>query len=139
MDGGGARPAVSVGGAAFDVEIAFTPDDRMRGLSGRDGLAAGAGMLFVFENGRASSFWMRDMRFALDFVWIGDGCEVIEIHADVPAPPAGTDVGLLPTYSSEAPARYNLEINAGEAAKRGVEVGDAVKFIGFSGEGATCQ
>ena len=138
LDGGGARPAVSVGGAAFDVEIAFTPDDRMCGLSGRDGLAAGAGMLFVFENGRASSFWMRDMRFALDFVWIGDGCEVIEIHADVPAPPAGTDVGLLPTYSSAA-ARYNLEINAGEAAKRGVEVGDAVKFIGFSGEGATCQ
>lgn len=138
MDGG-ARPAVSVGGAAFDVEIAFTREDRERGLSGRDGLAAGAGMLFVFENGRASSFWMRDMRFALDFVWIGDGCEVIEIHADVPAPPAGADVGLLQTYSPEAPARYNLEINAGEAAKRGVEVGDAVKFIGFSGEGATCQ
>ena len=139
MDAGGARPAVSVGGAAFDVEIAFTREDRERGLSGRDGLAAGAGMLFVFENGRASSFWMRDMRFALDFVWIGDGCEVIEIHADVPAPPAGTDAGLLPTYSSESPARYNLEINAGEAAKRGVEVGDAVKFIGFSGEGATCE
>lgn len=139
MDGGGARPAVSVGGAAFDVEIAFTREDRERGLSGRDGLATDAGMLFVFENGRASSFWMRDMRFALDFVWIGDGCEVIEIHADVPAPPAGTDAGLLQTYSSEAPARYNLEINAGEAAKRGVEVGDAVKFIGFSGEGATCE
>ena len=139
LDGGGARPAVLVGGAAFDVEIAFTREDRERGLSGRDGMAAGKGMLFVFENGRASSFWMRDMRFALDFVWIGDGCEVIEIHADVPAPPAGTDAGLLQTYSPETPARYNLEINAGEAAKRGVEVGDAVKFIGFSGEGATCE
>ena len=130
---------VSVGGASFAVEIASRPEDRTRGLSGRDSLADGAGMLFVFESGRASSFWMRGMRFALDFVWIGDNCEVVEIHADVPPPAAGADVGQLPIYSSATPARYNLEINAGEAAKRGIEAGDAVKFIGFSGEGATCE
>ena len=82
---------------------------------------------------------MRGMRFALDFVWIGDGCEIVDIHADVPAPTDGMAVGDLPLYASEPPARYNLEINAGEAAKRGVEIGDAVKFIGFSGEGATCE
>ena len=139
LDGGGAAPTVSVGGAAFEVEIAFTPEGRTRGLSGRDSLADGAGMLFVFESGAASSFWMREMRFALDFVWIGDGCEVVDIHAAVPAPPAGTALGELPIYSSRTPARYNLEINAGEAAARGIEIGDAVKFSGFSGEGATCR
>ena len=139
LDGGGASPAVSVGGVAFEVEIAFTPEGRTRGLSGRDSLADGAGMLFVFKGGAASSFWMREMRFALDFVWIGDGCEVVDIHADVPAPPAGTALGELPIYSSRTPARYNLEINAGEAAARGIEIGDAVKFSGFSGEGATCR
>lgn len=139
LDGGGASPTVSVGGAAFDVEIAFTPEDRTRGLSGRDSLADGSGMLFVFESGRASSFWMRGMRFALDFVWIGDGCEVVDIHSGVPAPAAGAEVGALPTYSSDPPARYNLEINAGEAAKRGIKIGDAAKFAGFSGEGATCR
>ena len=139
LDGGGTTPTVSVGGAAFEVEIAFTPEDRTRGLSGRDSLADGSGMLFVFENGQASSFWMREMRFDLDFVWIGDGCEVVDIHARVPAPAAGASVGDLPIYSSEPPARYNLEINAGEAAKRGIEIGDRARFIGFSGEGATCQ
>lgn len=139
LDGGDATPTVSVGGAAFEVEIAFTPEDRGRGLSGRDSLADGSGMLFVFKNGQASSFWMREMRFDLDFVWIGDGCEVVDIHARVPAPAAGTGVGDLPIYSSEPPARYNLEINAGEAAKRGIEIGDRARFIGFSGEGATCQ
>ena len=102
-------------------------------------MASGSGMLFVFENGQASSFWMREMRFDLDFVWIGDGCEVVDIHARVPAPATGADVGDLPIYSSEPPARYNLEINAGEAAKRGIEIGDRARFIGFSGEGATCQ
>ena len=135
----GTPPAALVGGASFEIEIAFTPEDRTRGLSGRDALADGAGMLFVFESGRASSFWMRGMRFALDFVWIGDNCEVVGVHANVPAPPAETPVGELPQYASETPARYNLEINAGEAAKRGIKAGDAVKFIGFSGEGATCE
>ena len=139
LDGGGAAPTVSVGGAAFEVEIAFTPEGRTRGLSGRDSLADGAGMLFVFEGGAASSFWMREMRFALDFVWIGDGCEVVDIHAAVPAPPTGMALGDLPIYSSRTPARYNLEINAGAAAARGIEIGDAVKFSGFSGEGATCR
>ena len=139
LDGGGASPTVSVGGAAFEVEIAFTPEERTRGLSGRDSLADGAGMLFVFDSGAASSFWMREMRFALDFVWIGDGCEVVDILPDVPAPAAGTALGDLPIYSSRTPARYNLEINAGEAAARGIEIGDAVKFSGFSGEGATCR
>ena len=138
MDSGGASPTVSVGGVAFEVEIAFTPEGRTRGLSGRDSLADGAGMLFVFDSGAASSFWMREMRFALDFVWIGDGCEVVDIHPAVPAPPAGAALGDLPIYSSRTPARYNLEINAGEAAARGIEIGDAVKFSGFSGEGATC-
>ena len=139
FDGGGASPTVSVGGAAFDVEIAFTTEARTRGLSGRDSLADGVGMLFVFDGGAASAFWMREMRFNLDFVWIGDGCEVVDIHADVPAPPAGTALGDLPLYSSDPPARYNLEINAGAAAARGIEIGDAVKFSGFSGEGATCR
>ena len=139
LAGGGVSPTVSVGGATFDVEIVFTPEGRTRGLSGRDSLADGAGMLFVFDSGAASSFWMREMRFALDFVWIGDGCEVVDIHADVPAPAAGAAVGDLPIYSSRTPARYNLEINAGEAAARGIEIGDAVKFSGFSGEGATCR
>ena len=139
MDGGETPPTVSVGGAAFGVEVAFTPEDRARGLSGRDSLADGSGMLFVFESGQASSFWMRGMRFDLDFVWIGDGCEVVDIHARVPAPPSGEGVGGLTTYSSQPPARYNLEINAGEAAKRGIEIGDLVRFIGFSGEGATCE
>ncbi len=139
LDGGDASPVVSVGDALFEVEIAFTPAHRIRGLSGRDELREGAGMLFVFESGRASSFWMNGMRFPLDFVWIGDDCAVVDIHADVPAPPPGAEGSALHVYSSERAARYNLEVNAGAAAALGIEIGDEVKFIGFSGEGATCR
>ena len=56
-------PAVAVGNAVFQVEIADTPQLRSKGLSGRDGLADMSGMIFVFESGRASNFWMKGMRF----------------------------------------------------------------------------
>ena len=130
-----ALPIVEIGGEVFDVEVVFTLEDRSRGLSGRDTLADGAGMLFVFESGETSSFWMRGMRFPLDFVWIGDECTVVDIDADVPLA-----AGAIrpPMYDSDFPARYNLEIAAGKSEALGIEVGDAVSFSGFYGSGVVC-
>ena len=127
---------MTIGEATFEAEIAHTPALRTRGLSGRDDLAPQTGMLFVFESGRASSFWMKGMRFALDFVWISNGCEVVAVTVDVP-PPASANSDL-PTYSSPSPAAYVFEINAGEVAAHDIVVGDAVRFLGISVEGADC-
>jgi uncharacterized membrane protein (UPF0127 family) len=96
-------------------------------------------MLFIFESRRASSFWMNEMRFSLDFVWISEGCVVVDITREVPHPQPNTATSALPTYSSSAPAAYNFEINGGEAAKFGIEVGDAVIFTGIPEQvGETC-
>ena len=127
---------MTIGEAAFEAEVAHTPALRTRGLSGRNDLAPQTGMLFVFESGRASSFWMRGMRFALDFVWISSNCEVVGVTVDVP-PPASANSNL-PTYGSPAPAAYVFEINAGELAAHGIAVGDTVRFSGISVEGAGC-
>ena len=127
---------MTIGEAAFDAEVAHTPALRTRGLSGRDSLAPQTGMLFVFESGRASAFWMKGMRFALDFVWISSACEVVGVTEDVP-PPASAGSNL-PTYSSPAPAAYVFEINAGEVAAHDIAVGDPVRFSGISVEGADC-
>ena len=86
-------------------------------------------MLFVFEGGQASAFWMKEMRFPLDFVWISQDCLVVDITPNVPAPRPQTPLSDLPTYTSRHPAAYNFEINAGEAAELGIELGDAVRFI----------
>lgn len=126
-----AAPAVSIGGIVFAAEIASTPSERNQGLSGRQSLNPQSGMLFVFEGGQASSFWMREMRFPLDFVWISQDCLVADITPDVPAPSPQTPLSELPTYTSRHPAAYNFEINAGEAADLGIEIGDAVRFIGL--------
>ena len=63
---------------------------------------------------------------------------MVDIHSNVQPPAPGTNGGELPLYRSDNPAVYTLEINAGNVAEFGIEVGDAVKFSGFSGEGIFC-
>ena len=79
------------------------------------------------------------MKFDLDFVWIGEDCSVVDIHQNVPRQADGQSASDLPRYSPNAPALYNLEINAGLVETLGIEVGDKVTFSGFSGTGAICR
>ena len=131
-------PSVVVGEVAFQVELAVTPAERQQGISGRERLAPGQGMLFVYGEPRLLSFWMNGMLFPLDFVWIGPECTVVDITPEVPIPPPGAAIGGLPTYSPTSPASYNLEIGAGEAARAGLAPGDSVRFVGIAAEGADC-
>ena len=132
--------SVIVGDTIFPVELAANSVERTKGLSDRDGLEPGTGMLFIFEDRQASSFWMRKMRFSLDFVWISEDCHVVDITSEVPFPEPGTETSSLPSYSSAVPAAYNLEINAGEANKFGIGIGDAVRFTGIPDDvGDTCE
>ena len=91
-------------------------------------------MLFVFQSGVASTFWMKDMRFPLDFIWISSECTVADITPNVLHPAPNTATNTLATYSSSAAAAYTFEINAGEAAKFGISVGDPVRFSDMSTE-----
>ena len=126
-------PVVEVGGAAFMVEVAASPDERSRGLSGRDRLPEGSGMLFMYNEPVVPGFWMPQMRFALDFIWIGEDCEVVDLTPDVPAPEPGTSESQLPIYRPSTPILYNLEVNAGSAVSHGIVVGSAVRFRNVSG------
>ena len=123
-------PTVTIGGASFTVDVADTPEKRFQGLSGRPVLEDGTGMLFVFQEERNHTFWMKDMRFSLDMVWINAACVVADITADIPRPPPDSDDSSLATYSPSAPASYNLEIYAGVAAEYGLKTGYPVTFGG---------
>lgn len=123
-------PAITVGEAVFTVELADTPEKRSRGLSGRPGLDAGSGMLFVFDSESRVAFWMPEMQFPLDFVWIASDCLVADITQDVPPPPPDMDLSELPRYRPSVPVQYVLEINAGEIAAAGITRGDPVGFDG---------
>ncbi len=129
---------MTVGDATFAAEVANTAELRTKGLSERDGLDSQTGMLFIFDNGRASAFWMKGMRFSLDFVWIGHDCTVVAVTENVPNEAPGTPSSSLPLYESFVEAEYNLEINAGDVEKLGIRVGDSVTFEQINVEGADC-
>ena len=124
------EPTVTIGGVSFTVDVADTPEKRFQGLSGRPVLEEGTGLLFIFSEERKHTFWMKDMRFPLDMVWISASCTVADITTDVPQPPPDSADSVLPTYSPSAPATYNLEINAGVAAASGLKTGNPVTFGG---------
>ena len=130
-------PVVEVGGAAFKVDVADDAAERAQGLSGRAGLPDDVGMLFVYQEPVVPGFWMRQMRFPLDFVWIGEGCEVVDVTPNVPEPLPDTSDAELVVYRPAAPILYNLEVNAGTSESQGIEVGDAVRFHNVPG--GACQ
>ncbi len=125
------QPAmVRVANAAYTVDVAAQPETRQQGLSGRESLPQNAGMLFVFDEEQELQFWMKDMRFPLDIIWIDAQCRLIDISAHVPTPPPGADNADIPRANAPSPARYVLELNAGEASRAGLSPGDRVEFLG---------
>ena len=89
-------------------------------------------MIFLFEDGQTSAFWMGGMLFPLDFIWISRNCKVVDITPSVPTLAAGITGSQVPVYVSKAPASFVFEINAGEAQERGISVGDTVGFFGIT-------
>lgn len=108
----------------ISVEIANTTTTRSNGLSNREQLTPGTGMLFIFPQASTYAFWMKDMRFALDIVWIRDGI-VIDITHDVPAPAPNTSILNLATYAPREAANMVLELNAGGTRSLGIEIGQS--------------
>lgn len=113
---------LSAGDARVRVEIAASALDRARGLSYRDELPDGRGMLFTFGRAQRHSFWMKGMRFPIDIVWIRDGA-VVDVTADVPPAEGAID---LRTYVPVVPADEVLELPAGYAAAHGIEPGTRI-------------
>lgn len=109
-------------GQAFTVEVADTDAKKELGLGKRDGMPADHGMYFPFGAAQYWIFWMKDMRFPIDIVWFRDG-KVVDVSASVPVDPAGTP---LKTYTPSDPADAVLELNAGAAARIGLQRGDAL-------------
>ena len=114
-----------IGGTALDIEIADTDAERAQGLSEREALAESAGMFFVFETPGFYNFWMPNMRFPIDIIWIDEHFRVIGFAENVPPLDPGRDAVL---YSPPAPIKYALEVVAGFSARHNIAAGQQVDF-----------
>lgn len=116
---------VELGGQRYKVEVADDDAERARGLMFRDELAPGTGMIFLHEREEPQAYWMKNTKIALDILYFDSARKLVAQQRDVPPCSAGN---ACPPYPSNAPARYVLELNAGEAAKLKLQNGAELKF-----------
>lgn len=109
-----------IGDKQISVEIADTSEERAQGLSGRERLALGTGMLFVFDEPGIYGFWMKDMNFPIDIVWIDEKGRVVGVERD--ARPETFPQAFYPPSE----VLYVLELNSGVAAELGIDIGSRV-------------
>ncbi len=115
-------PYVKIGGVDVSVEFALDPVAQAKGLSGRDGLEENTGLLFIFDNPGKQGFWMKDMKFPIDIIWIGEDMRIAYIKDD-----ARHD-GSLEVFSPDKDAKYVLEVQSGFSKNRDLKVGDLVEM-----------
>jgi len=110
--------AMQIGSAAYTIEIARTDADRRQGLSDRPALPAGRGMIFVFADEAPRSFWMKNVPFGLDIIFLNARGTVVEVKTMLA-------YDLRQTVCAK-PAKYAIEIPAGAATEAGVKIGDTI-------------
>jgi uncharacterized membrane protein (UPF0127 family) len=116
------RSAVVLSGKTFSVEVADTQYLLEKGLSGHAPLASNEGMLFIFQTPDTYGFWMKDMLFPLDIIWIGSDLRIVSIEKSL-SPDTYPQV-----FYPVSPALYVLEIPAGESDALHLKIGDSVQF-----------
>jgi uncharacterized protein len=110
-------PTISFGATVIQVELAKTSAEITRGLSGRPSLDWGHGMLFSMPETALHRFWMPDMHFSIDIVWLNDVFEVVDITY------GATPESYPATFVPRIPARYVLEVPSGFAESVGIAIG----------------
>jgi uncharacterized membrane protein (UPF0127 family) len=100
---------VRIGHQSWRVQVAFSPKEREQGLSGREHIPAGTAMWFVLPEPGFHGFWMQDMAFPLDLVWITPQGRVAGVETLAPCGPAP-----CPIHTPPEPVGFVLETTAGE-------------------------
>jgi len=119
-----ASKELTIGSRVLHVDMATTEAQRERGLGGRTSMTNDQGMLFVFPERGVYPFWMKDMQFPLDIVWIDHGTVTEVATLEPPANAAKQPQEYMPKF----PADHVLEINADQAKKLGLAPGTAIQL-----------
>lgn len=118
------QKSILLKGEKIYVELADTDYLRTRGLSYRASLCENCGMLFVFDTYKHYSFWMNEMNFPLDIIYLKDGV-VTEIFESVPIKTNDKTTRIYP----ESEANGVLELNAGWSKTHNLQIGDNLDIL----------
>ena len=120
------KKEITIGTTKVSVEVADDEGERKKGLGGRSELKEGEGMLFIFPE-RSSNlvFWMKDMSFPIDIIWIGEDMRIVYIKKNA-LPESYPEV-----FTSDQDAQYVLEVVSRFSEENNLKEEDEVEFLPF--------
>ncbi len=113
-----------VGTSRLSVELATTPKQWEVGLSTHTTLPDNTGMYFIFPVAHIPLFWMKDMDFPIDIIWLRDD-QIVDFTLNAPVPTSTN----YPTYSPKVPVNRVLEVPAGFVSSHELKMGDSISLI----------
>lgn len=118
------KARVIIGGQEIAVELAVNEAEKNLGLGKRKTISENQGMLFVYDGYYLPKFWMKDMFFPIDIIWLKDNL-IVGYEQNVPLPVGES----LPLYQPQSFVNYVLEVKAGFIEKNGIKIGDYISVL----------
>lgn len=116
---------IKVNSVNLEADLALSVEEQSKGLSIKDNLKPDEGMLFPYDSPRILSFWMKDMKFPIDILWLNADKEVVHVEENLqPCSPFLP----CPSYTPDVQAQYVLETVAGFSSANGIIEGTPVEF-----------
>lgn len=116
------KAVLKINGISLIVDVAVSEAEREKGLSGRPSLSPNEGMVFVFQTPGLNGFWMPDMHFPIDIIWLDDHLKVVYIQKNA------TPDSYPTVFTPSATSTYVLETVAGFTDEHSIKVGDVGEF-----------
>ena len=116
---------VTINGFKLTADLALTNEQIEKGLSVKDKLKENEAMLFVFGESAKRSFWMKDMKFPIDIIWLDSDGNVVHIEQNLQP---CVSVLICTSYSPNIESQYVLETVAGFTQRHNVSVGTDIDF-----------
>ncbi len=115
--------AILIGKIVINAHIADSVCKNITGLSGKKDLSSDEGMLFIFDKSGNNGFWMKDMNFSIDILWIGEDFSILGIEKSLKP-------GTYPqVFGQNYLSKYVLELPAGISDINNIKVGDKIIFL----------
>lgn len=111
---------ITINGKIFATEVMDNDSLRQKGLSERSNMPDNNAMLFKFESIGERCFWMKDMKFAIDIIWLNNEGSISAIETNVQPD----------TYPKKYchSGRSVLEFTAGQVEVNGLKIGGKLKL-----------
>ncbi len=117
--------SVTIKNLNINVDLAQTSDQQAKGLSIKNTLNENEGMLFIFDTLKKHSFWMKDMKFPIDIIWINSNHEIVYIEKNIQP---CIFFPICTSYSPPEDSKYVLEVTSNYTTKNNINIGDDVDF-----------